>query len=85
MRVKILDAWSWGLPVVSTSIGAEGIRIHDGQNLRLADDPASFAAAVIEVVENPQLAENLSVGGRQTLESHYDWRKTYPAWNRIYS
>jgi glycosyltransferase involved in cell wall biosynthesis len=84
MRVKILDAWSWGLPVVSTTIGAEGIHTRNGENILLADEPAAFAAAVAELMNNQELADRLAEGGRRTLESHYDRRKTYAAWNRIY-
>ncbi|NWG13115.1 MAG: glycosyltransferase [Acidobacteria bacterium] len=84
MRVKILDAWSWGLPVVSTTIGAEGIQAIDRENIRLADRPADFAAAVLEVARDPLLASRLTLEGRRTLQSHYDWRKLYQAWDRIY-
>lgn len=84
VRVKILDAWSRALPVVSTRIGAEGLQARHGENLYLADDPASFAAAVIELMANRQLAERLALGGRRTLERHYDWRKAYRAWNQVY-
>jgi len=84
MRVKILDAWSWGLPVVSTSIGAEGIQTDQRENLYLADDPDSFASAVVEVLSDPQTASTLARGGRRTAEELYDWRKTYRAWDQIY-
>jgi polysaccharide biosynthesis protein PslH len=84
MRVKILDAWSWELPVVSTTIGAEGLHAAEGENLRLADDPAAFASAVIDVMESPELSARLARGGRNTLETRYDWRRTYSAWNTIY-
>ena len=39
MRVKIPDAWCWGLPVVSTPIGAEGIDVRAGQNILIEDSP----------------------------------------------
>jgi polysaccharide biosynthesis protein PslH len=84
MRVKILDAWSWALPVVSTRIGAEGIRTRHGEDIYLADEPAAFASAVIEVMKNPVLAAHLAGGGRQTLELYHDWRKAYQAWDQIY-
>jgi len=84
MRVKILEAWSWGLPVVSTSIGAEGLDARHRENLCLADDPGSFAASVVEVMKNPELASQLTVGGRQTLESQYGWRGLYRAWDQVY-
>ncbi len=40
MRVKILDAWLWGLPIVSTSIGAEGIELADGEHILIEDGEA---------------------------------------------
>ena len=84
MRVKILDAWSLGLPVVSTPIGAEGIQARDGENLFLADEPDSFASAVVRIMDKPEIAERLSRGGRETVESRYDSRKVYQAWDQIY-
>lgn len=84
MRVKILDAWCWGLPVVSTSIGAEGINCRDGENILLTDDVASFAQAVIRVLQNQDLALRLRRNGRRWVEQHYDWRNTYQAWDDVY-
>lgn len=84
LRVKILDAWSRELPVVSTRIGAEGLHARHGENLYLADDPASFAAAVIDLMTDRQLAERLARGGRRTVENYYDWRIAYRAWDQVY-
>ncbi|NIM62807.1 MAG: glycosyltransferase, partial [Acidobacteria bacterium] len=56
MRVKILDAWSWGLPIVSTTIGAEGLRAADGENLLIADSAADFAEALKRVLTDRTLA-----------------------------
>ena len=85
MRVKILDAWCWGLPVVSTSIGAQGIRAAHGENLLLADDEDSFAECLIRVLKDTKLAHRLADGGRATVEACYDWRKAYQAWDWIYN
>jgi glycosyltransferase involved in cell wall biosynthesis len=84
MRVKILDAWAWGLPVVSTTIGAEGIATRDGDNLLIADDADSFAAAVGRVLLEQGLAAGLSTGGRRTVETDYNWRTIYAAWDAVY-
>jgi glycosyltransferase involved in cell wall biosynthesis len=84
MRVKILDAWSWGLPVVSTTIGAEGLNAKDGHNLLVGDDAQTFAEAVVRVLKDRELADELSDAGRRTVESKYDWRKAYRAWDRVY-
>jgi glycosyltransferase involved in cell wall biosynthesis len=84
MRVKILDAWSQRLPVISTRIGAEGLEARDGENLLLADDAASFARAVVRVRREPTLATQLADGGLRTVEAHYDWRRVYQAWDEVY-
>ena len=84
MRVKILDAWAWGLPVVSTTIGAEGLQARAGENILLADDAGGFARAVVQVLRDPGLGERLARGGRATVERAYDWRKVYRAWDAVY-
>lgn len=83
MRVKIIDAWSWALPVVSTSIGAEGLQYQDGTNLLIADDAGSFAAAVLRLLQEPELANRIASAGRLTAETCYDWRQIYTAWNEV--
>ena len=84
MRVKLIEAWSWGLPVVSTRLGAEGIRAEDGANILFADDPRSFADAVLKVCNDPALAARLVSSGLRTVRERYDWRRGYRAWNDIY-
>jgi glycosyltransferase involved in cell wall biosynthesis len=85
MRVKILDAWSWGLPVVSTTIGAEGIETQHEQNILIANTAQDFAQAVIRVLKDPALAEQLEQGGRQIVSQKYDWRNIYTAWDEVYA
>ena len=84
MRVKILDAWSWGLPVVSTTIGAEGLTALHAENMLIADDVETFAQATIRLLTEPSLAEQLAQNGRQMVLENYDWRQTYTAWDNIY-
>jgi glycosyltransferase involved in cell wall biosynthesis len=84
MRVKILDAWNWGLPIVSTTIGAEGIAAVDQENMLIADTPEAFAKATISLLQRPDLAKKLVQNGRQTLEEEYDWQTVYRAWDKIY-
>jgi len=84
MRVKILDAWNWGLPVVSTTVGAEGLQTQAGKNILMADTPQSFATAVIRVLQDRSLAYRLSQCGYQTVTEQYDWHKTYTAWDDVY-
>lgn len=84
MRVKIIDGWSWGLPIVSTTIGAEGIQYKDGTDICIADTAADFARISIQLLQNPNRANSLSVEGRNTVETHFSWQVTYKAWDNIY-
>jgi glycosyltransferase involved in cell wall biosynthesis len=84
MRVKIVDAWCWGAPVVSTSIGAEGIAVRDGENLLLADTATDFVEAVVRVVGDADLQARLRAAGRLWVEERYDWRRVYDAWDGVY-
>jgi len=84
MRVKILDAWSWGLPVVSTRVGTEGLGYRDEENLLIADTAEAFARSVVRLFTEPELAARLGAAGRRTVEEHYDWRKVYHAWDEVY-
>ncbi len=68
MRVKIVDAWSWGLPVVSTSIGAEGIAVRDGENALIADSAPDFAQAVVWLFQVRAMQRRLGVQVRRWVE-----------------
>jgi polysaccharide biosynthesis protein PslH len=72
MRVKILDALARGVPTISTTIGAEGIAVRSGEHLLVADDQASFASAVVEVLSNEMLAASLGRAGRALVADCYD-------------
>ena len=82
-RLKILEGLSFGVPTISSTIGAEGLDLVNGEHLLLADDPASFAAAVVRVLRDPELRERLSVAGRRVVEEHYDWRSQAPRFQEL--
>ena len=84
MRVKILDAWCWGVPIISTSIGAEGIAVRDGENILIADTPDTFAQAVVRVLQEPTLGERLRENGRRWVQEQYNWRRVYARWDEVY-
>ena len=75
MRVKILNAMAQALPIVSTTIGAEGIEIVPGEHLLLADTPAEFAAAVLRLLDDPPLAQAIGARGRALAVARYDYRR----------
>ncbi|GMQ78309.1 MAG: glycosyltransferase family 4 protein [Anaerolineae bacterium] len=84
MRVKIVDAWSWGLPVVSTAVGAEGINSKDGDDILIADSPEEFADAVLMLLQDREYARILAKAGRKSVELNYDWRQVYKLWDQVY-
>ncbi len=73
MRVKILNALAMGLPVVSTSVGAEGIEVTNGENIVLANGTEDFADAVVRVLTEPALAEKIARGGQNLMDARYAW------------
>lgn len=72
-RVKILEAWAAGTPVVSTSVGAEGLGAAHGRELLIADEPVAFADAVSSLLTSPPLGRELARAGRTLYEQRYTW------------
>ncbi len=71
-RLKIYEAMAMGKAVVSTSIGAEGLDVHHGQDLLLCDDPRSFADGIAALLTDPKLREQLG-SSAASLAARYDW------------
>ncbi|MBC7924078.1 MAG: glycosyltransferase [Bryobacteraceae bacterium] len=77
-RLKILEAWAAQLPVVSTSIGAEGLNATEGEHLVLANNADEFVSAVVQVLHDEALRDNLGRAGRSLYERQLTWNT---AWN----
>jgi glycosyltransferase involved in cell wall biosynthesis len=73
-RLKILEGLSFGVPTVSTSIGAEGIDVRDGEHLLLGDTPEAFAQSIVRALQETKLQRHLKAKGRQLVEQHYSWQ-----------
>lgn len=76
-RLKILEAWAAGLPVVSTTVGAEGLRACDGEHLLLADGALNFTNAVSRLLTCSSLRGDLGHAGRLLLEKEFTWEKAW--------
>jgi len=72
-RIKILDAFSQGIPVVSTTVGAEGLSLEKGKHILLADTVAEFVEAVTELMENEELSKNMGLSARKFVEENYSY------------
>jgi glycosyltransferase involved in cell wall biosynthesis len=84
MRVRILEAFSRALPVVTTTIGLEGIQAEPGQDVLVADTPAAFAAATLRVLQEPALRASLSRHARQVAVRRYSWQSALQPLDRLY-
>jgi polysaccharide biosynthesis protein PslH len=81
-RLKILEALARGVPVVSTSLGCEGLGLRPGEDLLVADEPGEFATCVERLLEGDDLSRSLAERGRATVEARYDWPKIAEAFER---
>ena len=72
-RLKILEAWAAGRAVVSTTLGAEGLRAKSGEHLLIADNVADFAAAVDHLMTDPARRRALGDAGRRLYLDHFTW------------
>jgi glycosyltransferase involved in cell wall biosynthesis len=84
MRVKILDAWARGIPVVSTTVGAEGIDVRPGEDLLIGDTAETLAKAVTWIIRDPVRGQVLADNGRRAVETRYNWRTVYQQFDAIY-
>lgn len=72
-RLKILNALAMGKAVVSTSIGAEGLEVRNGEHLLIADTPADFARSTLTLLRDTDLRRRLGAAGRALVEARYGW------------
>jgi polysaccharide biosynthesis protein PslH len=85
MRVRILEAFAYGLPVVTTTAGLEGIEAVVDQDVIVKDTPLEFATAVTQLLVDPAQQQRLAINGRKLAEEKYHWRKALGSLDRIYA
>ncbi len=78
VRVKLLEAFAAGIPVVSTFVGAEGLAGEDGAICALADDAAGFAARALDLLRNPEAAAQMAARARAEVEAQLGYGRDYP-------
>jgi glycosyltransferase involved in cell wall biosynthesis len=83
-RLKILEAMAAGLPVVSTSLGAEGLAVQPNVQLELADSPREFCSHIIALRNDYPRWRDLSVAGRKLAETRYNWNAIGAKLNATY-
>ncbi len=76
IRVKILESMNLGRPVVSTTVGCEGLQVTHEKNILIADTASDFAAQTIRMMTDSELWQNIATNGRRQIEQVYDWQVT---------
>lgn len=84
-RLKILEAMASALPVVTTSVGAEGLGVTDGREALIKDDLEELVDSAIKVLREPKLALRLGEAGRKFVNKNYTWDVSARKLDRIYS
>lgn len=84
-RLKLLEALAMEAPVVSTSLGVEGIEgLRHETHLLIADRAENFAAAVLRLIADPDLGARLGAAGHAHVAAHYDWKVIVPRLEAAY-
>ena len=84
MRVKILNALAQGLPIVTTTIGCEGIEVESGKHLLVADTAESFAQATLLLLNDRKFSDELGINGRELIKTKYDYRIACRTLDQVY-
>ncbi len=85
MRVKILNALAQGIPMVSTAVGCEGIKVTHEQDILIADEAPAFAEATVRLLTDYDLNSEITRQGRATAEQLYDYRQACRPLDAIYA
>jgi glycosyltransferase involved in cell wall biosynthesis len=83
-RLKVLEAMAMAAPLVSTTLGAEGLSVTNGRELLLADTAQRFASDIVRVLRDKDLGTELGRAGRHLVETSYDWRASARALEALY-
>jgi glycosyltransferase involved in cell wall biosynthesis len=82
-RLKVYEAMAAGIPVVSTTIGAEGLITSPPDNIRLADTPESFAAECLELLGDASERERLSAAALEMVSARFSWEAVSRCFEKI--
>tara|TARA_Y100001968_G_scaffold277311_1_gene272079 strand:- start:2420 stop:3595 length:1176 start_codon:yes stop_codon:yes gene_type:complete len=82
IRIKILEAMSLGIPVVSTTQGAEGIPYINNQNILIANTEKDFADAIHKLIANKKLAKDIGKNGQKLIIKHFSKKSVIAKWKK---
>lgn len=82
-RLKIYESMAARVPVVSTTVGAEGLEVHPGEDIAIADSPELFAARCVELLERPSERRRLAEAAWQLVSSRFSWDRVTDCFEQI--
>lgn len=83
IKTKIVEAMAMGIPVVTNSVGAEGLDVEDGIELYIKDDYVDMVNIVKELLRNDALRKKIGVCGQKFVQQHHDWNSVYKAFEKM--
>ncbi len=83
-RLKILESMALGRPVVSTTMGCEGLDVVGGEHLLVGDDPERFAEQTVRLLKDRTLYQRITANARKLVMAHYDWDAIAARLMRVY-
>ena len=82
-RLKIYEAMAMEKPIVSTTVGAEGLPVQNETELLLADNAQSFAEAIVRLLKNPELSERIGTRAARTVRERFGWPRVATEFSQI--
>jgi polysaccharide biosynthesis protein PslH len=82
-RLKIYEAMAAGIPVVSTTIGAEGLQVSSPENIRIADSPNDFASACLELLDDQPMHDNQASAAARLVRENFSWEAAATSFEEI--
>ncbi len=85
VRLKIPEAMALGCPVVSTTVGCEGLTARPGSEILVADGPQAFADAIVTILKSPAFGREVARNARRWVEEHCTWDRFMVEVERLYA
>lgn len=84
-KVKLQEALAYALPIVTTTVGASGLRLNNSQNAYISDLSSEFATSILKLLNNEKLCQEFSLAAAQTFQEHYSTARIYSELDKLFT
>jgi glycosyltransferase involved in cell wall biosynthesis len=84
-RLKNLAAMASQVPIISTKVGVEGLKVKDKVHVLIGNTPVKISDLIVKVIKSPSLAKKLAIATRKHVEDNFDWRTIASHLDAIYN